>query len=57
MHFVFMTVGLLVFNGNIAMLCSNLSLFVPGSNLYSCHHTVTIKELKSAKIGVENNSG
>lgn len=42
------------FNGNTAMLCGNLSLswFGSKSNVYSCQNTVTIKEVKSVKIGV-----
>lgn len=43
------------FNDHTAMLCSNLSpilVWESGSNLHSCHSTVTIKEFKSAKIEV-----
>lgn len=51
---VFLTVGLLVLNGNAAMFCSNLSAswFGSGSNLHSCLNTVKTKELKSAKIRI-----
>ena len=53
-EYVFTIVGPMIFNGNTAMLGSNLSLswFGSESNLHSCHNIVIIKEFKSTKIEV-----
>lgn len=58
-EYVFTVVGPMIFNGNTAMICSNLSLswFGSESNQRSCHNIVIIKEFKSTKIEVLKNSG